>query len=632
MILLQLNKNRFITQYFKITIFGFHLITFSSREMSMKSYPLKLAFFILLPVALAFSFWYSPAWMKLCYGLALFLFGMQSIEEGLNHAAGGTLERLMGKSTSTPTKGLLFGMGATFILQSSTLVSLLTIAFLSAGMIGLAGGIAVILGTNLGATSGIWLLAVAGQSVSLSPAAIPMLIFGILAGFFKGKFKGLGRVLIGIALIFLGIDAIKTGFNDLGGQIDLAAIRVSGILEIFLFTGIGLLLTIVLQSSHATLILTLAALSGGQINLAQAFAVALGSNVGSSLSTAFVGMLGSNRGGQRLAMAHLIFNIVTALLALILWLPMTHAVTKIGEWLAFNNLLQLALYHTLFNLLGLIVFWFFQQQLAQKLTQWLPEKSQGSLDDEMPPANKRHARFLDNNMLRSGDTAVRALWQETARLNALSLEVIAQSAFLPEQALLKHDSTSIPPPDEAVLQADARQFYETLIKPLYGELIEFAGKADIDDESYRNRLMLGHVTSLRLVEIVKDGKHLQKNMRNYLQQPDSPVYPDYLHLRSHLLESLRYYQQAITLPFNDPERIDQTALLAQHIEILDTSFRSDMLAKLRGGLTDSWQTSSLMNDITYVKNIGLGLLGILREDVCFPNTTEQNASPEASST
>ena len=132
--------------------------------------------------------------------------------------------------------------------------------------------------------------------------------------------------------------------------------------------------------------------------------------------------------------------------------------------------------------------------------------------------------------------------------------------------------------------------------------------------------MLAHVTSLRLVEIVKDGKHLQKNMRNYLQQPESPVYSDYLHLRNHLLETLRLYRQVVALPWHDPERVDATALLAQHIEILDTAFRSDMLAKLRGGLTDSWQTTSLMNDITYVKNIGLGLLDILREDVCFPLT------------
>ncbi len=111
---------------------------------------------VMLASMLGLSFWYSLAWLELCYGLALFLFGMQCIEEGLHSTAGGTLERLMTKSTATPAKGFLFGVGSTFVLQSSTLVSLLTIAFLGTGMITLAGGIAIILGTNLGATTGIW--------------------------------------------------------------------------------------------------------------------------------------------------------------------------------------------------------------------------------------------------------------------------------------------------------------------------------------------------------------------------------------------------------------------------------------------------------------------------------------------
>ncbi|SMB84615.1 Na/Pi-cotransporter [Pasteurella testudinis DSM 23072] len=364
----------------------------------------------LLLIVLAYSFWYSAPWLQLCYGLALFLFGMQCIEEGLHHAAGGTLERMMAKSTATPGKGLLFGMGATFILQSSTLVSLLTIAFLSTGLIGLAGGIAVILGTNLGATSGIWLLALAGQSISLSPAAVPMLVFGILLGFFKAKAKPIGRVLLGIALIFIGIDAIKNGFQDIGSQVEFTGMQVSGMTEIALFSGIGLLLTIVLQSSHATLILTLAALAGGQISLAQAFAIAVGSNVGSSVSTAVVGMLGSERSGQRLALAHLLFNVVTAVLSLLLWLPLTRLVMWLAAWAEMNPLLQLALFHTLFNLLGLVLFWKLQSRLAAQLLSWLPEKSE---EGNLLPDDRQQLqlRYLNDNVLRAGDTAMRALFQ-----------------------------------------------------------------------------------------------------------------------------------------------------------------------------------------------------------------------------
>lgn len=193
-----------------------------------------------LLLALVASFIYSPSWLRLCYGLALFLFGMQNIEDGLREAAGGRLERWMRKSTATPAKGALFGMGATFILQSSTLVSLLTIAFLSTGMIQLAGGIAILLDTNLGATSGIWLLALAGQSLSLSPAALPMLVFGILMSFFSDRSRAFGRVLVGIALIFLGVDEIKAGFQAFGADIDFSGTQIGGMAEVLIFFVVGL--------------------------------------------------------------------------------------------------------------------------------------------------------------------------------------------------------------------------------------------------------------------------------------------------------------------------------------------------------------------------------------------------------
>lgn len=581
--------------------------------------PLKIISIIAVAIALAISFWYSPAWLKLCYGLALFLFGMQSIEEGLHNAAGGMLERLMAKSTATPLRSMLFGMGATFVLQSSTLVSLLTMAFLSAGLITLAGGIAVILGTNLGATSGIWLLALAGQSISLSPAAVPMLVFGILAGFFKGKMKGFGRVLVGISLIFLGIDAIKDGFQSVGSTFDFASVQVQGAAEVAIFSFIGLLLTIVLQSTHATLILTLAALAGGQISLAQAFAIAIGSNVGTSVSTAFVGMLGSDRGGQRLAMAHLLFNVVTAFLSLLLWVPITSAVQAAGNWLGMSNLLQLAFFHTIFNVLGLIVFWKLQNQLANELLHRLPDSAQAGLQ-EPKRENKRHALYLNENMLRSGDTALRAVCKEIEHLNTLSLEVICQALFISEQELYENVSSNELGLPEKVQKVDVQTLYQDRIKPLYGELVEFTSKTDIDERDDRQILLMNaHMVAMQMVEIVKGSKHIQKNMQHYLQQPQSPVYQEYLDLRAHLFDTLRYFYQTSLLEANSPERTDNIALLAQHVEMLDTAFRTSVLERLRAGEIDSWQTTSLMNDINYAKRIGLGLLDILREETDLMN-------------
>lgn len=155
----------------------------------------KLKSFLLPVLALAIlasSFWYSAGWLQLCAGLALFLFGMQCLEEGLKQLAGGRLEQLLERSTATPFKGFLFGVGGTMVLQSTTLMSLLTIAFISTGLIQLAGGISILLGINLGTSGGIWLLAAAGQNFSLSPLALPLLVFGVLAGFNGQIAKPLG--------------------------------------------------------------------------------------------------------------------------------------------------------------------------------------------------------------------------------------------------------------------------------------------------------------------------------------------------------------------------------------------------------------------------------------------------------
>src|SRR5690606_19651619 len=228
---------------------------------AMRLPPLLGTLFALsLAVLLGWSFWRSAGWLQLCAGLALSLFGMQCLEEGLRQLAGGGLERLLARSTGTPVRGLLFGMGGTALLQSTTLVSLLTIAFIGSGLVQLAGGIAVILGANLGATSGIWLLALAGQDLSLSPLALPLLVFGVLGGFAGAKGKAAGRVVLGVAFIFLGIDQLKLGFDQFGAGLDLASVQGSGVAGTALFVLAGLAVTVVLQSSHATLMLTLAAL------------------------------------------------------------------------------------------------------------------------------------------------------------------------------------------------------------------------------------------------------------------------------------------------------------------------------------------------------------------------------------
>ena len=588
----------------------------------MKQYS-KLSLILLGMAGLAWSFWSSEGWLQLCAGLALFLFGMQCLEEGLQELAGGKLERLLGRSTATPLKALLFGTGATFLLQSSTLVSLLTIAFLSTGLIQLAGGIAVIFGANLGATSGIWLLAMAGQNLSLSPLALPLLVFGVLASFTGPAGKGGGRILMGIAFIFLAIDQIKGGFASFGDTMDLTAYSANGLMGTLLFTGIGIAITVVLQSSHATLMLTLAALAGGQVGLDQSLAIAIGSNVGSAVTTGAMGMLSGNRSGQRLALAHVIFNISSALMTLILLVPLTWLVLWATGMLGLgtNSLIQLALFHTLFNVLGVLLFWPWQKQFAALLARLLPELPEprvlitevsASASTLMEPERAR-ARYLVDGALSSADAAASAVAQELQHLERLSLEVICHALYLPVDQLYG------PQADETLIAArpdlhglDADTLYQRHIKGVHADLLSFMGRLDIDlDEPHQTFWTAGQVAALQLVDAVKDAKHLQKNLGRHLQENDSAMRRAYVELRRHLLHSLREVQELNRSSLPETQWNARLNLLDDSAAAFDARFRQRLFAGIRSGDLDGLQASSLMNDLGYTSRIIQSLRNVL---------------------
>lgn len=568
----------------------------------------------LLAVALLliWSFWRSASWLELCAGLAMFLFGMQMLEEGLRKLAGGKLEQWLARSTGTPVRGLLFGIGGTALLQSSTLVSLLTIAFVSTGLIQLAGGIAIIFGANLGATFGIWLLALAGQNFSLSPLALPLLVFGVLAGFLGERSKAAGRVVLGIAFIFLGIDQLKNGFSAMGGAMDLEGVAVGAISPTLVFAGIGMAVTVVLQSSHATLILTLAGLGSGHLQLDQALAVAIGAKVGSSISTAAVGMLGGNRSGQRLALAHVLFNGTTALLALLLLAPLSWLVQALAGVAGFssNALLQLALFYSLFNGIGVALFWPWQEALARFLTWLRPEPREARVQlpetSKKPRAPRRiRARHLNNQVLDSVDAASAAVAAELHHLGRLCLEVICHALYLPVERLHQplHEATALLPVQTAV-PVDAEALYQHYVKGVYADLLSFMGRLeqplDAEHQRYWRRYQ---VAALQLVNAVKDAKHLQKNVALHLFAPESPARDAYLQLWRQLftalhgvvaLRDLQDDAAAVALAMGDIVRCQQQ---------FDSAFQQRLFDMVRSGELDGIQTGSLMNDLGYVNAI-----------------------------
>lgn len=587
--------------------------------MVMKS--LRWVMLLLVVAGLIASFWFSQGWLQLCAGLAIFLFGMQCLEEGLRQLAGSKLEQVLGRSTSTPFKSLLFGVGGTLLLQSSTLVSLLTIAFISTGLIQLAGGIAILFGANLGATSGIWLLALAGQNLSLSPLALPLLVFGVLAGFFGAKSKAAGRIVLGIAFIFLGIDQIKEGFASFGDGLDMTGLQEGGLRGALLFTAIGMAITVVLQSSHATLMLTLAALASGQLELGQSLAIAIGSNVGSSVTTAFVGSLGGNRSGQRLALAHVLFNITTGILAFCLLGPLTWLVHALAEPLGLgdNSLIQLAMFHTLFNAMGVALFWPLQGRLAQYLIRWLPERVEPPVliaelaPEQIAEPERTRARYLNERALDSVDAASGAVVQELGHLGRLSLEVICHALYLPVDQLARARA------DEQLLQAkpaqggfDAEHLYQFHIKGVYGDLLSFMGRMELPmDEAHQQFWVSCQLAALQLVDAVKDAKHLQKNLGHYLEQPPSGARTCYVELRRHLLRALHELRELARAELEDEAWRARLAWLDEQAATFDAQFRQRLFSEVRYGHLDGLQTSSLMNDLGYASRIFQSLRNVL---------------------
>lgn len=431
---------------------------------------------ILLPaifLILAYGFWVSPDFQEIAAGVAIFLFGMLFLEEGFKAFTGGVLERVLKTSTDKLWKSLSFGMVSTTIMQSSSLVSIITISFISAGLITLVAGIGIIFGANIGTTTGAWLIAGVGLKVKISAYAMPMLVFGIILAFQKSKhLKGIGSILAGLGFLFLGIHHMKEGFEAFRGSFDLASFAVEGYAGLFLFAGIGTLATVVMQSSHATLVLILTALAAGQITYENALALAIGANLGTTI-TAIIGSLSANVEGKRLAGAHFIFNIITGFIAIILISQFVTAVDFVSEGVgiaADDYTLKLAVFHTLFNVVGVAVMVPFIKKLADFLFKVFVS----------PPLDVAKPRYLSDAAIEFPDTVIESVRKEIGNLFDSAFELIAHGMNLHRTEILEsEDLEKTIKYDREVHEFDMDAQYATKVKVLYGAIVDFISRSQI---------------------------------------------------------------------------------------------------------------------------------------------------------
>jgi len=556
-----------------------------------------LAFLFVFAVLLVVN----PNLKTILAGVAILLFGMIMLEEGFKVFTKGPLQKILKNATDKLYKSISLGALVTALIQSSSLVSVITISFISAGLISLAGGIGLIFGANIGTTATAWLVAAFGLKIKISVLAMPMLVFGIIFSFQnKNSLKGIGNVLAGLGFFFLGIHYMKEGFDVFKGYIDLTQFAVSGFLGVIIYTGIGIVITTILQSSSATLALILTALAAGQIEYENALALAIGANVGTTI-TAVLGSLKSNISGKRLAGAHFIFNMVTGLVALSLIYPLANLVNYLSDLMRISSTdytLKLALFHTIFNILGVILMIPFIKRLERFLMKIFKER--GDKDINEP-------KYLNEAVLEFPGSVISSLINESKYLykNAI-FEIVAHGLNIHREDIKSDVKVKkIIQKSTKDMHVDVEDLYYKKVKSIYGEIIRYAVTAqnNLKLNKEQNRAISEiKIANRKMVEIIKDVRELNKNLVLSLNIDNKYMLKEYDNFRKKVVKVLR----VIYLFRKGDERHNYAEKLSELKQEAKANIRKSnkSIDKLiRKDLITVEMASSLFNDHTNVNDM-----------------------------
>ena len=561
----------------------------------------RRTFFFVLLFVLAAGLYFNPNFQTISAGVAILLFGIIMLEEGFRVFTKGPLQNILKNATNKLYKSITTGAFITALIQSSSLVSVITISFISAGLISLSGGIGLIFGANIGTTATAWLVAVFGLKIKISALAMPMLVFGIIFSFQKkDSLKGLGNVLAGLGFFFLGIHYMKEGFEIFKQSIDLSQYAVSGFLGVIIYTGIGIVIATILQSSSATLALILTALSTGQIEYENALALAIGANVGTTI-TAILGSLSSNVAGKRLAGAHLVFNVITGIIALTFIFPLARLVDNLSELLHFSSTdytLKLAMFHTIFNILGVIVMIPFIKNLERILLKFFKEKVDKDIDEP---------KYLNKAVLKYPETLIVSLIKESKYLFKEAIFEIVAHAMNIHREDIKSDEKikKIVKESQKDLKTDVRELYSSKVKIIYGEIIRYAttGQSSLGlSEEQSKRITEIKIANRKMVQTLKETRELSHNVSKYLNSNNKHIKKEYDTFRKKVAKVLR-----IIYLFRTEEENETYYLKLQDLRkeaksnILKDNKQIDKL--IRKNLIDVEMASSLVNDNDNVNNM-----------------------------
>ena len=318
--------------------------------------------------------------LKIAGSLGLFLYGMKVMSDGIQKTAGDGLQKVLNYMTINRFAAALTGFIVTALVQSSSATTVMVVSFVNAGLLSLAQSIGVIMGANIGTTVTGWIVALIGFKFSIVAIALPSIGIGLPLVFAKrlGK-QDIGEVFIGFGILFLGLDFLKGSVPDIKHHPEylefLSHFANWGFISFLLFVFVGALLTVIIQSSSASMAITLTMAYSGWIDYHTAAAVIIGSNIGTTV-TAYLASIGTNTSAKRASRAHILFNIFGAILISLVYNPFLKFVDFIipgNPEMGTSMPEHLAMFHTLFNIANTLIFIWFVPQFAKIVEKLVPE-------------------------------------------------------------------------------------------------------------------------------------------------------------------------------------------------------------------------------------------------------------------
>lgn len=492
-------------------------------------------------------------------GLGLFLLAVNMITDGLRQAAGHSLRDLLRNWTRSPAHGIASGVFITGVVQSSSVVTVATIGFVNAGLMTLHSALGVIYGANIGTTMTGWLVAMMGFDFKVEAFALPIIGLGMLLRLTGGDSRraSVGIALAGFGLFFIGIDVLKEAFTGLAAAIDLQKITADGFLGVLSFLGIGFLITALTQSSSAAIAITLTAATSGILGLQAAAAMVIGTNVGTTL-TAVIAVIGATSNAKRVAAAHVFFNLLTAGVALMILPLLLWVVNTTGRILGLADIpaVTLALFHTTFNVLGVLIMW----PLGKRLVVFLEKRFVTQEELEARP------RYLDKTIAVSPVLALNALTLELSRIVMIvrRMALAALSAESSPGGRMTNDHRVVRSLANAVAEFITRQERTTLSADIAEQLAKLlraeqhllagagqaleiakaqAGLKPVDEPELAEQLGNFHLETVKLMEfIIADAETFSfadcKLQMEKVQKAYESVKETLLHAGAELRESI----------------------------------------------------------------------------------------------